>query len=117
LSKITGTVTFEPGRQNVGLSMKFSSRNEQVLGYTRKLDQLENSNSRSQWEFSQKAIDLIAEYCEKFPRIFDLLEEKPEASTYQIDELEIEENVDLINIRTLDTSNVKVSTLANSGIN
>ena len=108
LSKITGTVTFEPGRQNVGLSMKFSSRNEQVLGYTRKLDQSDNNNNNNgrgpQWEFSQKAIDVIAEYLNKFPRIFDLLEEKPDASTYQIDELEIDEEIDITTIRPVNTS-------------
>ncbi len=95
LSKVTGIVTFEPGRLNVGLNMKFSGRNEQVLGYSRKVereDSFNNNNGnhqRAQWEFSDKAIALLIEYKEKFPRIFELLEEKPDASKYYVSDLEI----------------------------
>lgn len=44
---------------NLGLNLKFDSRKMKVLGYTRKSD--------SGWEFSQKAIQLVAEYMTKFP--------------------------------------------------
>lgn len=68
LSKVTGSVYFEPGRFNLGLNIKFSGKNLQVPGYTRKLGD-------GPWEFTDRAIQLIAEYKSKFPRVFDLLDQ------------------------------------------
>jgi hypothetical protein len=67
LSKLTGSVYFEPGRFNLGLNIKFSGKNLQVPGYTRKLGD-------GPWEFSERAIQLIADYKAKFPRVFELLD-------------------------------------------
>jgi hypothetical protein len=97
LSKITGVVTFEPGRHNVGLNMKFSTKSQQVMGYTRKIEKSfgNNNGPRPQWEFSEKAVEVIGEYLEKFPRIFELLEENPNASTYYLQDLQLDDTFDL----------------------
>lgn len=47
---------------NLGLNLKFESRKLKVLGYTRKSD--------SGWEFSRKAIQLVADYMTQFPDFF-----------------------------------------------
>lgn len=47
---------------NLGLNLKFESRKLKVLGYTRKSD--------SGWEFSRKAIQLVADYMAQFPDFF-----------------------------------------------
>lgn len=47
---------------NLGLNLKFDSRKMKVLGYTRK--------SNSGWEYSRKAIQLVADYMETFPDFF-----------------------------------------------
>lgn len=49
-------------RVNLGLNLKFESRKLKVLGYTRKSD--------SGWEFSRKAIQLVADYMAQFPDFF-----------------------------------------------
>eukprot|EP01129_Flabellula_baltica_P009271 TRINITY_DN3759_c0_g1_i1.p1 TRINITY_DN3759_c0_g1~~TRINITY_DN3759_c0_g1_i1.p1 ORF type:complete len:1308 (-),score=330.34 TRINITY_DN3759_c0_g1_i1:15-3938(-) len=80
LSKITGIVMFKPGNFNVGLKLKFSGRNTQTLGYTRRMKN-ERGNYTS-WEYSQKTIDLLSEYMDKFPEIFHLLDTEPNADAY-----------------------------------
>jgi len=96
LSKITASVFFQPGKLNVGLSIKFSGKAQQVLGYSRSVPKPQKSNQnnyynnrgpQNQWEFSDKAIKLIGEYYQKFPRIFELLEAYPEENYYNIDDL------------------------------
>jgi hypothetical protein len=84
LSQITGAVVFEPNL-NLGLNLKFSSKNlqvryldiiscsshfshMQVTGYTRKVSE----NAR--WEFSQLAIDLVVEYKRRYPEVFQAVE-------------------------------------------
>ncbi|PSR80591.1 exoribonuclease 1 [Coniella lustricola] len=47
---------------NLGLNLKFESRKMKVLGFSRKSD--------SGWEYSRKAIQLIAEYMRNFPDFF-----------------------------------------------
>lgn len=47
---------------NLGLNLKFESKKLKVLGYTRKSD--------SGWEFSRKAIQLVADYMNQFPDFF-----------------------------------------------
>eukprot|EP01114_Cavostelium_apophysatum_P014830 TRINITY_DN3939_c0_g1_i1.p1 TRINITY_DN3939_c0_g1~~TRINITY_DN3939_c0_g1_i1.p1 ORF type:complete len:1028 (+),score=267.90 TRINITY_DN3939_c0_g1_i1:154-3237(+) len=78
LAKITGLVFFQPGKINLGLGLKFSSKNLQILGYSRL--------GRS-WEFSQRAIDLIAEYRNKFPKIFEAIDRNPGSYDYDADSL------------------------------
>lgn len=69
LSKLTSAlaVTDKSGqRLNVGLNLKFESRSEKVLGYSRK-------HPAGYWEYSQAAIALIREYVQKFPEFVRLL--------------------------------------------
>ncbi|KAL6450930.1 XRN1 5'-3' exoribonuclease 1 [Candida maltosa Xu316] len=70
LSRITSQFMIQDGRQkvNIGLELKFESRREKVLGYTRK------SYNGKFWEFSPLAIDLINRYIKKFPKLFANLE-------------------------------------------
>lgn len=74
LSRITTTFFIiddfgkNSSRANIGLELKFETRRQKALGYTRK----QGGNSKI-WEFSPLAIDLIKNYREKFPRFFDKL--------------------------------------------
>ena len=69
LSKLTSAlaVTEKSGqRVNVGLNLKFDSRGEKVLGYTRK-------HPNGYWEYSQAAVALIRDYIQAFPKFIQLL--------------------------------------------
>lgn len=69
LSKLTSALAVmekSGQRINIGLNLKFESRGEKVLGYTRK-------HAAGYWEYSQAAIALIREYIEKFPEFIQLL--------------------------------------------
>lgn len=71
LSKITSGLMIEVGtgqRINVGLNLKFEAKSQKVLGYAQRNEQ--------GWEYSQKAIDLILEYKEKFPEVPKALDAK-----------------------------------------
>lgn len=71
LSKITSSLMIDIGnnaRLNAGLNLKFEARGQKVLGYAQK-------NERG-WEYSEKAIDLIQEYKDKFPEIIAALDNK-----------------------------------------
>ena len=76
LSKITSSfsVIVDDQRQNLGLNLKFEAKKLKVLGYSRK--------SESGWEFSNKAINLIKEYMQKFPEFFRGIQAKPTADIY-----------------------------------
>lgn len=67
LSKITGSfMVKDKGRKlNIGLDLKFDVRRLKVLGYSRK--------NQKFWEYSHLAIDLLKEYCSKFPKTFNQL--------------------------------------------
>ncbi|CAG8607588.1 8358_t:CDS:10, partial [Racocetra fulgida] len=56
-------------RVNLGLNLKFEAKKQKVLGYTRK-------SRDSGWEYSEKAIQILAQYKEKFPEFIQALEEK-----------------------------------------
>lgn len=75
-SRITGSIYIAPGSRtqmptedvpkvNIGLNLKFNKRNEEVPGYSRR--------EGSIWQYSDKAIDLVATYMDKFPSIFEYL--------------------------------------------
>ena len=70
LSKICSSllVLFNDQRVNIGLNLKFEAKGQKVLGYSRKGD--------AGWEYSQKAVDLIQEYREKFPEVAQALTRK-----------------------------------------
>jgi 5'-3' exoribonuclease 1 len=77
LSKITASLSVNSQglRLNLGLNLKFESKKEKVLGYSRKTE--------SGWEYSQKAIDLISEYMIKFPEFIAGICQKPSGDIYQ----------------------------------
>lgn len=56
---------FNDQRVNIGLNLKFEARGQKVLGYSRKGD--------GGWEYSQRAVDLIQEYRERFPEVAQAL--------------------------------------------
>jgi 5'-3' exoribonuclease 1 len=70
LSKITSSfmvLTSDHQKNNLGLSIKFEAKSLKVIDYSRK--------SGRYWEFSEKAVDLIREYKDKFPEIFAILDQ------------------------------------------
>ncbi|KAI9319772.1 XRN 5'-3' exonuclease N-terminus-domain-containing protein [Dichotomocladium elegans] len=72
LSKITSSLTIQDKgmqRVNLGLNLKFEGKQQKVLGYSRK-------NPNGQWEYSDKAIDLVDQYIKAFPKFIDLLRSK-----------------------------------------
>ncbi|CAI5757161.1 unnamed protein product [Candida verbasci] len=67
LSKITSQyiITNEKNQKvNIGLELKFESKRQKVLGYTKK------SLNGKFWEFSPLAINLLQQYISKFPNLF-----------------------------------------------
>ena len=70
LSKMTSSMMVSMGEQkaNIGLNLKFEAKGQKVLGYTER--------GMNGWEFSQKAIDLLREYVEKFPEISGTFDRK-----------------------------------------
>ncbi|KAI0129393.1 exoribonuclease 1 [Hypoxylon sp. NC0597] len=57
---------------NLGLNLKFEARKQKVLGYSRK--------SKSGWEFSPAAIQLLVEYMTRFPDFFAAVMQNPSGS-------------------------------------
>jgi len=75
LSKITSSYyvrTVGDLRVNLGLNLKFESKKQKVLGYSRK--------SATGWEFSQAAVLLISEYMRRFPDFFAAIVKNPSGS-------------------------------------
>ena len=67
LARITGTVYISRGSKarpsnankiNAGLNLKSNKKNEEVAGYTRKIDE--------QWHYSTKALQTVGEYIQKY---------------------------------------------------
>lgn len=77
LSKITSSfsVMVENERQNLGLNLKFEAKRLKVIGYSRKRN--------NGWEFSQKTIDLLRNYLQRFPEFFQALQQNPQGDIYQ----------------------------------
>lgn len=77
LNRITGTVLVIAGlkrqisegqsKMNIGLQMKFAKQNEELAGYTKK---------ERLWLYSEKVLNLVQEYYCKFPRIFEVMENR-----------------------------------------
>lgn len=78
-ARITGTVLVVPGEKrfpisdriqkiNVGLQLKFPKHSEELAGYTK--------SSRNQWLYSQKATASVEAYMEKYPKLFEALNQK-----------------------------------------
>lgn len=71
LSKLTASFNVNSSglKLNLGLNLKFEARKQKVLGYSRKSD--------NGWEYSQKAIDLLAQYMIKFPEFIAAIIKNP----------------------------------------
>ncbi|XP_017777725.1 PREDICTED: 5'-3' exoribonuclease 1 [Nicrophorus vespilloides] len=83
-TRITGTLFVIMGSKNswskddvskinIGLNLKFNKKNEEVPGYTKK----ENT-----WLYSNKAVDLVREYTQKYPKLFKFLAGHPNDDVY-----------------------------------
>ncbi|XP_046595171.1 5'-3' exoribonuclease 1 isoform X1 [Neodiprion lecontei] len=87
LSRITGSIYVMQGpreqlenpKRNLGLNLKFNKKNQEVPGYTKKVN--------GQWLYSAKAIDLIRAYMRKFPLLFEKLASNVTNDIYYEDEL------------------------------
>ncbi|KAA1477178.1 hypothetical protein DENSPDRAFT_786203 [Dentipellis sp. KUC8613] len=69
LARITSSLmvlTSDNQKINLGLSLKFEGKGMKVLDYSRKEGRY--------WEFSDKAIDLLEEYRDKYPEVFRSLD-------------------------------------------
>eukprot|EP00095_Tigriopus_kingsejongensis_P010572 maker-scaffold1137_size60140-snap-gene-0.17 protein:Tk10572 transcript:maker-scaffold1137_size60140-snap-gene-0.17-mRNA-1 annotation:"5 -3 exoribonuclease 1" len=83
LSRITGTMFVIKGAKgadadraskcNIGLSLKFNKRNEEVRGFTTR-------DGEKNWLYSDQVGEIIYEYHEKFPEVFHYLRSKNNAS-------------------------------------
>lgn len=65
IAKITSSfmvITSDGQKNNLGLSLKFEAKALKVIDYSRK--------DGRHWEFSEKAIELIKEYKDKYPEVF-----------------------------------------------
>lgn len=108
-AKVTGSLFFQPGNYDVGLNLKYK-RDYCVLGYTRrrnkdgaKLEKKSNKawgtkdtvlvvgNQRRDndeedgkmiWEYTPKAVKLVAAFKQKFPNFFALISKDPRAGKY-----------------------------------
>lgn len=71
LSKLTSSFNVNSSglRLNLGLNLKFEAKKLKVLGYSRK--------NASGWEYSRKAIDLLAQYMTKFPQFIATIANNP----------------------------------------
>lgn len=71
LSKLTASFNVNSSglKLNLGLNLKFEAKKQKVLGYSRK--------SENGWEYSQKAIDLLAQYMVKFPEFIAAIIRNP----------------------------------------
>lgn len=88
-SRITGTVFLVSRRQacddrpsqkfNVGLNLKFNVKNQETPGFTKKV----NNN----WLYSEKTVNLIREYMEFCPKIFEYLNYHQKADNIILEDL------------------------------
>ncbi|KAH3732264.1 5'-3' exoribonuclease 1 [Pelomyxa schiedti] len=76
LAKISANVFFDPGRRNLGLTMRRPSANLQLHSYCRKLGR--------GWEFSMEAVTALKEYKTRFPQVWDAVERDPERKRYHV---------------------------------
>ncbi|OQO14111.1 hypothetical protein B0A48_00987 [Cryoendolithus antarcticus] len=77
LSKLTSAFNVNSSglRLNLGLNLKFEAKKLKVLGYSRK--------GNSGWEYSRKAIDLLAAYMTKFPEFIATIAANPQGDGWE----------------------------------
>jgi len=73
VSLLTAGLFISKPMVDIGLNMKFTGRQQQVLGYCRGYEVERNGIIQKQWEFSKAALDLILEYLANFPIIPQIL--------------------------------------------
>lgn len=74
LSRVTGSIFVTPSHQvdgkgnraNIGLNLKLNKKNEEIPGYTRKVE--------GQWLYSPKAVQLVKEFMDTFPDLFRFIQ-------------------------------------------
>ena len=66
--------TRRPKKLNVGLGLKFNKSNEEVIGYSKKVE--------NQWTFSLKTVEVIRSYMSEFPELFDYLSSHTNADDF-----------------------------------
>ncbi|RWS07877.1 exoribonuclease 1-like protein [Dinothrombium tinctorium] len=83
VSRITGSIFVQRkkknSKENIGLNLKFNSKNLEVPGYSKRKDE--------QWLFSKKAIDLLQDYIDKFPFIFENLVNISDKDIFELHDL------------------------------
>lgn len=77
-NRVTGNVPVIPGskrdvnknatRINIGLNLKYTKQNEEVIGYTKRF------NEKS-WLYSEKVVHIIVNYYNRLPKLFQILTE------------------------------------------
>ncbi|EGG13984.1 5'-3' exoribonuclease [Cavenderia fasciculata] len=74
LSLLTGGLFIDKPMTDIGLNMKFTGRNQQLMGYCRGTTLGDrNGGTYKKWEFSNDAIQLIMDYLKTFPIIQKIL--------------------------------------------
>ncbi|KAL1453826.1 hypothetical protein WDU94_010137 [Cyamophila willieti] len=87
LSRFTGSIFILEGpedgakRHNIGLNIKFSRKNEEVVGFTRR------DENTKKWFYTDKVITLIKAYMKEFPEVFDFLKDHSSDDIYLRDEV------------------------------
>ncbi|XP_076358060.1 5'-3' exoribonuclease pacman isoform X2 [Tachypleus tridentatus] len=92
LSKMTGTVfvqtnsmeSMSANKTNIGLNLKFNKRNEEIPGYSKKINNI--------WLYSDKAVEVMKEYIEKFPILFERIVSCIQQDIIHVSDLFPEEN-------------------------
>eukprot|EP01132_Coremiostelium_polycephalum_P001004 gene1004-1274_t len=74
LSLLTGGLFISKPMIDIGLNMKFTGRQQQVLGYCQCIQTERNGSTVLRWEFSNKAIELILDYLKTFPKLVNILQ-------------------------------------------
>ncbi|KAG8224751.1 hypothetical protein J437_LFUL005320 [Ladona fulva] len=93
VSRITGTIYINQNdgsgkSTNIGLSLKFNKRRQEVPGFTKKDDNV--------WLYSERCIELLNNYIRKFPKLFKYLSEHADRNDFEESEVFTEgENVTL----------------------
>ena len=101
LSKVCSSVYVNPGYGDLGLKLRYSKQSMQVPEYARRVDSwqdprqkrpLQHVNDRQgydsvadsggQWEYSEKAVALVAAYKKRFPHFFNMLQANPHEYKY-----------------------------------
>ncbi|KAJ7394677.1 5'-3' exoribonuclease 1 [Desmophyllum pertusum] len=95
LSRITGSFLISHGsstdasgggkKLDIGLNMKFSKQNKEVLGFARRTEE-------GGWTFSPTARKTIAEYLKKFPQLFESLARMPSNDRCFAKDLDTDDN-------------------------